>query len=243
MSLDVLLLFFLLAVVVPLRGYLRYRELARLRDTESLRRLPTYLLTILFQWLLFLLVVVVSRRHQIPLSALGLRLSSPSAGLLLAWTVGLASVLVAAQLIGLWRAARQWARSEVPSETRQLLLTLLPRTRAERLAFVALALTAGFCEEFIYRGFVFFQLRGVLDPASALLFAAVLFALAHIYQGVQGALKAGALGALFTLPLIATGSLVPGMIAHFAVDAAAGLAAPRFLKAGDKQEEAPVGRG
>ena len=237
MPLDVLLLFFLLAVVVPLRGYLRYRELKRLPDTEGLRRLPTYLLTILFQWLLFLLVVVVSRRHQIPLSTLGLRVFSRSAGVLLAWTTGLAGVLVAAQLIGLRRAARRWAHSTTaPDATRQLALTLLPRTPAERLAFVALALTAGLCEETIYRGFVFFHLRGILDPASALLLAAGLFALAHIYQGVQGALKAGALGALFTLPLIATGSLLPGMVAHFAVDAAAGLAAPRFLKALDKKE-------
>lgn len=235
MPLDIFLLFFLLAVVVPLRGYLRLRELRRLAHPEHLRRLPTYLLTILFQWLLLLLVVVIGRRHNIPLGALGVRASvSPP---VLAWTAGLASALVAAQFIGLRRAARRWARLESePDRTRQLALALFPRTPPERLAYLTLALTAGFCEETIYRGFVFFHLRGVLDLVSALLLAALLFGLAHVYQGARGVLQTSALGALFTLPVIATGSLLPGMVAHFAVDAAAGLAAPQFFRTEDGHE-------
>jgi membrane protease YdiL (CAAX protease family) len=41
---------------------------------------------------------------------------------------------------------------------------LLPRSSTDRLGFVAFAVTAGICEEILYRGFGFDYVRGFVAP-------------------------------------------------------------------------------
>jgi hypothetical protein len=68
-------------------------------------------------------------------------------------------------------------------------LALLPRTPGERRLFAVVGVTAGVCEEWLYRGFF---LAVVAAPAGGLptgvlvAVAAAAFGLAHVYQGVVG---------------------------------------------------------
>jgi len=59
---------------------------------------------------------------------------------------------------------------------------LLPVTGSERIVFVVVALTAGFCEEFLYRGWLLsiggFALKSVW---LGLLISSILFGFAHLY--------------------------------------------------------------
>lgn len=101
---------------------------------------------------------------------------------------------------------------------------LMPQTRDEKVLFAGLALTAGICEELVFRGF----LIPALDQATGSLVAAAavssaVFGVLHAYQRPAGAARAAVLGALLAAPLLATGSLVPGIAAHALIDLLSGL--------------------
>ena len=62
--------------------------------------------------------------------------------------------------------------------------------------------------------------------------SAVLFALAHLYQGMRGVFTTFIVGVLFSLIRAWTGSLMAPLVAHFITDIVAGfLAPPRFRAA------------
>ena len=71
---------------------------------------------------------------------------------------------------------------------------------ANGLALVLVAPTAAFCEELLYRGFLFPRLWGWTDSlAWALVISALGFGLAHAYQGFHGMVRSALLGALLTV--------------------------------------------
>ena len=98
---------------------------------------------------------------------------------------------------------------------------LLPRTATERRMFALLALTAGICEELLYRGFGLAALRWAapgIGNAALIVVTAAAFGLAHLYQGRMGVALTGLVGAYFAWIAISTGSLVPVMVLHALLD-------------------------
>jgi membrane protease YdiL (CAAX protease family) len=124
--------------------------------------------------------------------------------------------------------------SRVPQKMRGPLQALaeriLPQSTKERVAFFALAVTAGICEEFLYRGFAMAAFTRAGMPAwTVVVLSSILFGLAHLYQGRGGLVGTMLLGLLFGTVRITLGSLVPVMGWHAAVDVVAGVAGPRYL--------------
>jgi membrane protease YdiL (CAAX protease family) len=100
------------------------------------------------------------------------------------------------------------------------------------LVFLLLALTAGCCEEFLYRGFAIAAFSRAGWPIwSAVLASAILFGLAHLYQGRGGAVGTSILGVVFGTARVLYGSVVPAVFWHATVDIVAGVAGPRYLAA------------
>jgi membrane protease YdiL (CAAX protease family) len=107
---------------------------------------------------------------------------------------------------------------------------IFPQSRKELAVFLALAVTAGLCEEFLYRGFAMAALtRAGLPSWGVVLLSSILFGLAHLYQGRGGLLSTLVIGTVFGTARIAYDGLLPAIVWHFAVDAVAGLAGPRYL--------------
>jgi len=107
---------------------------------------------------------------------------------------------------------------------------ILPQSTIELLPFLALAITAGLCEEFLYRGFAMAVLGHLGSPAwAAVLLSSILFGLAHLYQGRGGFFSTLVIGTVFGTGRIAYNSLVPVIFWHSAVDLIAGVAGPRYL--------------
>src|SRR5258708_8718222 len=107
---------------------------------------------------------------------------------------------------------------------------ILPQGRLELIPFFALAVTAGVCEEFLYRGFATAAfLRWVLPPWIAVVASSLLFGLAHLYQGRGGFVSTTILGLLFGATPAAVVSLVSVRLWHIRDDLAAGLAGPHDL--------------
>jgi membrane protease YdiL (CAAX protease family) len=110
---------------------------------------------------------------------------------------------------------------------------LLPQRPLEMIVWVILAITAGFCEEVIFRGYFqrqFFALTGKAEWAIAL--QALIFGMAHIYQGVKGALTIAIYGAMFGVLAAARKSLRPGMIQHGGQDIFSGIVGSILKKRG-----------
>jgi membrane protease YdiL (CAAX protease family) len=96
---------------------------------------------------------------------------------------------------------------------------LLPATFPESIAWIAVSLAAGFCEEAVYRGYLQRQLWSVTKSLPlALVLQALIFACGHIYQGWRPALVTAIYGLIFGLVAAWRRSIIPGAIAHAIVD-------------------------
>jgi membrane protease YdiL (CAAX protease family) len=102
---------------------------------------------------------------------------------------------------------------------------LLPQGRSEIWLWVALSITAGICEEAIYRGYLQRQFIAVTKnvPAGIVLSAAA-FGAGHLYQGVPQALRIALLGLMCGIVAYWCKSVRPGMISHALQDILGGLA-------------------
>src|SRR5690606_23302091 len=96
----------------------------------------------------------------------------------------------------------------------------LPVSRAERRWFAAVCVSAGICEELIFRGFLINYYAAVLPGGwnGAILAAALVFGLDHGYQGWKGMLQTAVLALTFTLLFVLAGNLWVPMILHAQLD-------------------------
>ncbi len=92
------------------------------------------------------------------------------------------------------------------------------------LMWIALSITAGVCEEVIYRNYLQRQMMALTRSIPAgIVLSAVAFGAAHAYQGLQRASVIAASALLFGLLAQKRGTVRPGMIAHSLQDAIAPL--------------------
>ncbi len=103
---------------------------------------------------------------------------------------------------------------------------LLPTTRLDSTAWCLVAITAGVCEELVYRGYLLRQLWNVSRSLPLAIFLqAVVFGSGHIYQGWQPAVVTVIYGLALGLLAAWRRSIIPGAIAHAALDVIGGLPA------------------
>jgi membrane protease YdiL (CAAX protease family) len=107
---------------------------------------------------------------------------------------------------------------------------LMPVTPSERVLFGAVSVSAGICEEIVYRGFLIHVLHGATGSIIlAVIVSSGAFGVAHAYQQPAGALRAALLGLVLAAPLLTTGSILPSIVAHTAIDLLSGLWLARYL--------------
>jgi uncharacterized protein len=107
---------------------------------------------------------------------------------------------------------------------------LVPGTPLELIVWCLLSITAGICEEIIFRGYLQRQFGAFTRSLlGGLILSAIVFGAAHGYEGGPRMLLVGVYGLLFGVLAWWRKSLRPGMIAHAWHDAFAG-AAMRLLK-------------
>jgi hypothetical protein len=95
------------------------------------------------------------------------------------------------------------------------LMALAPRTGLELLLWIALSIAAGFCEEFVFRGYFLRQFSSLGAGAGlGVLASSLLFGVSHGYEGVAGMIAITVYGALFCVLVFMRRSLRPGMMAH-----------------------------
>ena len=223
---DVWLIFFALGVLLPWRGRARMQKLLAMPHVSSMERLVLYASTIAFQWLA---VAIVGWRvwvHGYTVRQLGLVIQDR--------TRLLVAALMGAAIIG----GLQWLNLRriggIPVTSRGVMQAvaerILPQSAVELLPYLALAVTAGLCEEFLYRGFAMAALaRAGLGAWLVVLASSLLFGLAHSYQGKGGMVMTFVVGLVLGVSRLTYNSLVPAIVWHGAVDVVAGVAGRRYL--------------
>jgi membrane protease YdiL (CAAX protease family) len=203
----VLLFTFVLAALFPLADAFVY---ARLQTP-----LHFYLWNILSLWTLTLVAIALLYRDGFTLSQFGQNFGVYPRNILT--VVGVVILVVA--VIFLNKLQMRKITPEQYTKQIESIRKLIPTTPAERLAVIPLAFTAGFCEEFLYRG----CLLNIAASATkslwvGLLISSILFGLAHLYQGRKGVIGTSFGGLVFGLIFLASRSLLPGQLLHTAMD-------------------------
>jgi len=128
----------------------------------------------------------------------------------------------------LWGAIEALVLPRLGPDTARGIATMLPRDLPEIAAWVVLSLTAGFCEEAIFRGYLLTQFRAITgSTAAAILIQGVIFGISHGYQGLRNVITISVLGVLYGAFATWRRSLKPGMILHAWTDLFSGIFASR----------------
>lgn len=98
---------------------------------------------------------------------------------------------------------------------------LLPSTGAERRWWWVVCLTAGICEEVVYRGFLLHYWHSApfhLTLTWALIVSSVIFGIAHLYQGIAGSLQTMVIGFVLGAVFLMVGNLSLPIAIHAVLD-------------------------
>ncbi len=213
---DVLGFAAVLLIAYPAADYIVASRLKK--SAESNKRFYAWVLG--SEWLLTIAVAGLLLRHGMTLSDVGegwgrrsITIGFVGAGLILVATLA---------------AFNSKRIVQLPPERLSKVLRragpLVPKPGVERAIWVLVAVTAGFCEEVLYRGWLwrlFGDLTGHLWVAVVL--SAVAFGFAHAYQGRAGIISTGLVGLLFSVPVLLTNSLVAVQVIHAGIDLVNGL--------------------
>ena len=93
--------------------------------------------------------------------------------------------------------------------------SMVAQNSTEALAFLTLALTAGFVEEFVFRGYMQRQFQALFgNTLLAAVLQVLVFTQGHYYQGWTRLVPVVLIGAALTAVALWRKTLVPGMTAH-----------------------------
>jgi membrane protease YdiL (CAAX protease family) len=173
-----------------------------------------YLITLAWEWILLAFVWWGLRMRGTPLRQIfGLRRTGASElwmDVAIALGFWFASLIVLSLAASLLRFAHLH-----PENVRGIVSKLAPASAAELALWTALSISAGICEELIFRGYLQQQFTALTRCAVlGIAIAAILFGSAHLYEGVSGALLIMLYGALFGILAHLRRSLRPGIFAH-----------------------------
>jgi membrane protease YdiL (CAAX protease family) len=124
---------------------------------------------------------------------------------------------------GLMAAMNQALRLRI-AKAMQSLRFALPVTGRERHWWILASLSAGVCEEILYRGFVTHYFSGSLNATlafgtvGALLVSSLFFGFAHAYQGVNGIVRTTLGGLMLGSIAILSGGLLLPILLHILFD-------------------------
>jgi membrane protease YdiL (CAAX protease family) len=210
---------FVLAVIFPIADFVLYK---RLKST-----LQIYAWNILALWTLTAGCVWTSRLNYLTLSDLG---EQPGNAFRTLVVCGIVAAIIFL-LVGAQKVQKKKATPEQVGKALENVRRLIPKTPTERGVWVLVSISAGVCEEILYRGWLLSLFSAAFGSVwLGLLISSILFGFAHAYQGRKAIFGTGIGGVVFGILFIVSGSLIPGQLLHTAMDLNSGLAMVKASK-------------
>jgi membrane protease YdiL (CAAX protease family) len=162
-------------------------------------------------------------------------LATLSGGRWTSWRAVAVDLGIALPFWALWEGAAyavHWVldRPFFGSENAKTVASLLPQSPLEILVWILVCITAGFCEELAFRGYLQRQFHALGGVWFAILGQGVVFGLAHAYQGWKNVFVISVLGILYGAMAVWRRNLRVNMITHAWADIWGGWLSALVLK-------------
>ncbi len=212
------IVFALLAFVLPMIVIWRGKSAPPVIPQDSAFKIRLYWINGLLLWIGALTIVVLWLLYDRSFIALGFRM--PAASAFPHWMLIVACFILFYYIDGVV----SWSFEEDHPA-----MGILPTNWREFAHFGGfVSISAGVCEELVFRGFMITYLLAILSgqpyvEVAAVLISSIVFGIAHAYQGWQGLIKVTLLSMLFGWLYVLTGSLLVVIVLHFAINFSSGL--------------------
>jgi uncharacterized protein len=186
-------------------------------------RISLYVKLMLGQWVPALAVLVLVAFGSFSPQDVGLCWFKPNSSPWLVWVGAILAVIyflyLVLSIVGLRQNAIKGINNsaKIPNKIK----AMYPVTSREKRMWAFTAVTVGFSEELIFRGFAFYLLGAlfpVLSGVAVLAIATLLFGVGHLYQGLAAAVQPLVIGLLFGVFYIAFGTIFPLVLLHILQD-------------------------
>lgn len=209
-------LFVLITVLYPIFLITdHYRRERQKKSDGSHNKIKEYQKTILVFWFLTILVVLNDYIQPTPSFSFQFELS-------LLNTVFMSLIVLLGYVQ--YRSSRINERNVTAFACKsQKVVNYLPKSRRELTWFIMVAISAGFCEEVLFRMFVYEFALEHIGVIGSLLLTNVIFAITHIDTGMKNLVGAFILGLVFSLVYYFTQNIWIVVALHISIDFNAGM--------------------
>jgi uncharacterized protein len=191
------------------------------------QRVVAYFSTIAFEWLLVGFIALSARWGGAPLRVLAGGFAPSWSSIFRDFGIAIAYLFVSQIVLGTLNVL---LHHFMHSNANAVLKNLLPHTGLEIAVYLVLCVTAGICEEAIFRGYLQHQFTAWTGSAAiGIALQGAIFGAGHTYQGPLMMIVIGVYGCMFGMLAWWRKSLRPGMTAHCLQDALAGIVLAKFL--------------
>jgi membrane protease YdiL (CAAX protease family) len=167
-----------------------------------------YLTALVMDWLLLYFCWAGVHRH-------GGNLWDLAGGRWTSWSEVFSDLAVVVPFWAVWEGAAYGVHLLLGSGSAKSVDSLLPKSLVEVLVWIATCITAGICEEMAFRGYLQRQFHALTgNIAWAILLQALVFGIAHGYQGWRNVVVISVLGVLFGVFAAWRKNLRANMVVH-----------------------------
>ena len=213
----------LLPFISGIRSAAVFKEMKVEFDSATKRRF--YLGNSFFLFIIAAVIMLVWGLYQRPYSQLGFATPASLGKSVQWWMVGLFVLIYVMDIIHSITSENELEKTISRMEEQT---PFMPTRLKDLPAYIVMCISAGVFEEIVFRGYMisFFKtiLAGIPSAAVwAVMTPAIIFSLAHYYQGPKAVFKILVLSLLFGMIFWHSGSLYAVIILHFLVDFVSGL--------------------
>jgi membrane protease YdiL (CAAX protease family) len=208
-------------IASALWAYRAIYNAAQARATLAPGRPYIYLRTMFFEWVLLAIVIFGVRLRGVSLQVIFGQRWQSLGGMARDLALGISFMVASTLVVSIVSAV------EGDTSSTQSIQFLIPQSALELILWVALSITAGICEEAIYRGYFQRQFAALTRNAPAgIVLSGAVFGAVHAYQGWKRAVAIAAMGIVLGIFAHWRKTVRPGMFAHAIQD----LIAPLLIK-------------
>ncbi|GAA6206125.1 CPBP family intramembrane glutamic endopeptidase [Thalassotalea sp. SU-HH00458] len=218
MQITEVLLIVAIALLVVLNLLDKSKENVRTEKTSLVR---VYYETIALLWFPVVFLVIHLYFTATPLESIGISWNYH-------WQImtglGLLSLLIVYFIYDLKLLVNDQDKQQKLAEQMASFAWFMPKTKPQMLIFtLGLSVSAGICEELIFRGYILNALSQHLGVILSVILSSALFGLCHFYQGVFHVFRTFIIGIVFCLIYLGCETIIIPIILHIVLDVYGGI--------------------